>query len=223
MKKDLTEIVVVMDKSGSMVDIKSDMLGGLNSFIEEQKKVPGEVTFSLVFFSSVYPGYYGGKEKMSLQKKYYRASFDEVEKVKDKDYIPNGGTPLYDAVGNLVIEIGKILSETDEKDRPETVLFVIVTDGLENTSSEFNAEKLKALITQQESVYKWKFVYLGANQNAMLEANKMNISSSLTYDTANSGDMYNSVSLYASVLRSEKRTMANSELKATYDGLTKQS
>lgn len=166
MKKDCTEIVFILDQSGSMDMIKSDVIGGFNSFIEEQKKLPGEVFFSLVTFSS----------RNSRRVFYNRMPIQEVEPLTIKSYCPNGMTALLQAVSQTVDDIGQQLAEKLEEERPERVLMVIMTDGEENDSgSDFPKSLIAEKIKHQTEVYKWEFLFPGANQDSFTEAKSIGI------------------------------------------------
>lgn len=160
MKKDYTHIALVLDRSGSMAQKLSDTIGGLNKFVDDQKKVPGLATLTLAQFDTVYELVH---DRLDIQK------------VPHIDLVPRGGTALYDAVGGTIVTTGEALKAMPESERPERVIFVIITDGLENSSREYSSQRIKEMIELQTNVYKWDFVYLGANQNAILEGEKMGI------------------------------------------------
>lgn len=160
MNKDLTDITVVMDRSGSMSSCRSDAEGGINSLIEEQKKLPGQVIFSLVQFDDQYEFVYNGVP---------------LTDVKPVTIIPRGWTALLDAVGRAIAETGERLKKLEADERPGLVVFVIVTDGLENMSKEYTLDRIKQMIEHQQSKYKWQFTYLGANQDAFQVAGNMGI------------------------------------------------
>lgn len=160
-KKDLTEIIAVLDRSGSMVTIRADMEGGFDSFIDEQRKLSGECTVTLVQFDHLYESVYAGK------------ALADVPPLRLE---PRGMTALLDAIGRTIQVTGSRLSGTPETERPERVLFVIISDGQENASHEFSAERIVAMVRHQTDRYSWQFVYLGANQDAIAEAAKMGIS-----------------------------------------------
>jgi Mg-chelatase subunit ChlD len=160
MKKDLCEIVVVLDRSGSMESIKNDMIGGFNTFIAEQKKLPGECLVTLTQFDTEYDIVYSGKP---------------LKDVPGLELVPRGSTALLDAVGRTINDVGARLKATAEDQRPERVLFVIVTDGQENVSHEFTITAINQMVTHQRDKYKWEFVYLGANQDSFAEAQKLGI------------------------------------------------
>lgn len=149
--KNLTDIVVVMDRSGSMSSCKADAEGGLNSFIEEQRKAPGEALFTLVQFDTDYEFVHNAVPIQHVPRCFLQ---------------PRGGTALNDAVCRAINETGERLRRMKEEDRPGLVVFVILTDGGENASKEFSVDKTREMIKHQESVYNWKFTYLGANQEA---------------------------------------------------------
>jgi uncharacterized protein YegL len=164
MRESLTEIVYVLDESGSMSTIATDAVGGLNAFIEDQKKVEGDANLTLVFFSNDYNEFLKSK------------SIKEVQPiVLGTDYQPRGMTALYDAIGKTIVDLGKRLSETPEDQRPSKVLFVIMTDGDENSSKEYTDTMIKEMIEHQSSVYNWEFIFSGANQDTSLNARSIGV------------------------------------------------
>lgn len=185
-KSNTTEIVVIMDRSGSMNKIKSDMEGGFNSFIEEQKKLPGECLVTLVQFDHGYDVVYE------------RKLVSEVEPMK---LLPGGSTALLGALGKTIDDVGRRLSEMNETDRPGQVLFVVITDGEENCSqnnswsSVYTKDVVFQMVKHQTEVYNWQFVYLGANQDAFKEGGSMGITNSFNYTASAAGtqDMLRSV------------------------------
>lgn len=160
MRSDLSDITVVLDRSGSMSSCKADAEGGLNTFIDEQKKLPGSAIFSLVQFDTDYEFVYKGTP---------------IQNVLACALVPRGQTALLDAVGRAIVETGERLSKTPEGERPGLVCFVIITDGQENASREFRLSKIKEMIEHQQNIYKWKFTFLGAKQDAFAEAGAMGI------------------------------------------------
>lgn len=163
MKKDLTWIVYVLDESGSMSSIKNDTIGAFNTFIEEQKKVEGLASCTLVKFNS------------SINKIYENISIEQTPNLTTNDYIPSAMTRLYDAVGQTIKETKDAVKALHEDEKPEKVLFVILTDGEENNSRMFDQKTVFEKIAKREKKG-WKFIYLGANQDAMKEGGKMGIS-----------------------------------------------
>jgi uncharacterized protein YegL len=177
MKKQYTHIAIVLDKSGSMASVKSDTIGGYNSYIGEQKEAAGTATVSLALFDTKY----------NLE--YDFVPISEVKDLTDATYRAGGGTALHDAIGLTINSVGKKLSEMKEEDRPEKVLFVVMTDGEENSSLEFNGTKVGEMIDHQTNVYKWDFAFIGANQDAILTGSNLGIraNSSLNYEHTSKG------------------------------------
>jgi len=151
MKKDLTEIAIILDESGSMSSCKSDMIGGFNEFIETQKKVKGDINVTFVKFSDYY--------KMIND----ATPINHVAKLTNENYTPSNSTALLDAVGKTINSIGDRLSKTNESERPEKVMIVIMTDGEENSSKEFTSKMITDMVTHQREKYKWEFIFIGAD------------------------------------------------------------
>jgi hypothetical protein len=151
MRSDLTDITVILDRSGSMEACRSDAEGGLNHFIEEQKKAPGEALFTLIQFDNQYEFVHKGIP---------------IQTVPHFTLHPRGCTALLDAIGRAINETGTRLAAMPEDQRPGLVVLAILTDGMENASREFTQVKIKEMIEHQQHVYKWQFTYLGANQDA---------------------------------------------------------
>lgn len=155
MDNNYTHISMVLDKSGSMSSIRKDTIGGFNTFLNSQKAEPGKATLSLVQFDDRYEQIYEMK-LLSL-----------VPDLTENMYVPRGNTALLDAMGRCIIDTGAKLSAMSEDQRPAKVIFVIVTDGEENASHEFKKDKINEMISEQRHIYKWEFVFLGANQDAI--------------------------------------------------------
>ena len=154
MREGLTEIVCILDRSGSMSNLTSEAIGGFNEFIKEQKEADGDANVTVALFDNNYKLLHDN------------VNINDVPELTGEQYWPGGMTALYDAIGMTVDNIGKRLSETKEEDRPENVIVAILTDGYENTSREYTAEKVKEMIEHQEEKYDWTFMYLAANQDA---------------------------------------------------------
>jgi len=176
MKKGLSEIICIIDSSGSMDLIKNDAIGGFNSFLEEQKKLPGEATLTLIQFNTDYNVIHENKP------------LSDVNPISDKDYIPMGSTALLDAVGKTVDSTGRRLANTPEENRPEKVIVAILTDGQENASRSYDLSKISDMISHQKEKYSWEFIFLGANQDAFAEAAKIGIDSKDTINFAATND-----------------------------------
>lgn len=168
MKNDLTDITVVLDRSGSMQTVKKDTEGGFDRFVEDQKKAPGDAVLTLVQFDTEYEFVHRAKP---------------IREVPNLSLLPRGGTALMDAIGRAINETGDRLSKMPEKDRPAKVVFVILTDGEENSSKEFTKKQINDMIKHQQNIYQWQFVFLGANQDAIQEAEALGIRSTnaMTY------------------------------------------
>jgi hypothetical protein len=147
-----TDLTMVLDRSGSMQSIKDDTIGGFDAFLSEQRRLPGRCTVSLVQFDNEYEEVYTGRD---------------ITDVPGLTLVPRGSTAMLDAIGRAVNTTGARLAALPEDQRPGTVIVGIMTDGLENASREFTYPTVKALIEQQEQVYGWTFMYMGANQDAI--------------------------------------------------------
>lgn len=171
MKTGKSEVIIVLDRSGSMESIKNDMEGGLKTFIEKQKLDPGECFVSLYQFDTEYETVFENK------------NIQDVESIK---IFPRGSTALFDAIGKATNSVGERLSKTSDEDRPETVIFVAITDGQENSSKEFKSPQIKDMVSHQTDKYNWKYLFMGANQDAILNGQNIGVvhGSSLNYGTS---------------------------------------
>ena len=163
MKKNLTELVFILDRSGSMSGLEKDTIGGFNSFVNKQKKVDGECLVSTVLFNS---------ESRVI---YDRVSLDKIRKMTDDDYVPSGSTALIDAMGDAIHHIMNVHKYIREEDVPEHTIFVIITDGEENSSHRYSSKEVKKMVNRQKSKG-WEFVFLGANIDAVETAKRYGIS-----------------------------------------------
>ena len=163
MKKGLTELVFILDRSGSMAGLESDTIGGFNAMIEKQKKADGTAYVSTVLFNV---------ERKVIHD---RVSLHKIAPMTDNDYQVGGGTALLDAIGRAIHHIGNVHKYAREEDRPEKTLFVIITDGMENASREYSAKEIKQKIERQKSKYGWEFLFLGANIDAVETAKHFGI------------------------------------------------
>lgn len=161
MKKDYTDITFVLDRSGSMSSIWSDVEGGLNSFVEKNKELPGDVKFTLLVFDS---NYSNTPSTTCLETVINAVDIRHLGKISLANYGPRGGTPLYDAMGITINRLGARLAALPENERPKKVLFVTYTDGGENASHEFR-HGVKSMVEHQTQKYAWEFVYMGTNQD----------------------------------------------------------
>ncbi|NLT08417.1 MAG: VWA domain-containing protein [Ruminococcus sp.] len=163
MKKDLTEMVFILDESGSMVGLTDDTIGGFNSLIDKQKREDGEAFVSTVFFSS------------TSKVIHDRVPLDRVPELTRREYVPGGCTALLDAVGDAVKHIANIHKYARPEDVPEKTIFVITTDGMENASRKFTQKEVKRLIEKEQEEYGWEFIFLGANIDAAETAGDLGI------------------------------------------------
>ena len=163
MRKNLTEIVFILDRSGSMSGLEADTIGGFNSMIEKQKRENGEALISTVLFDNVSEVIH---DRVPVQK---------VEPMTDKDYSVRGCTALLDAIGGAIHHIGNVHKYARNEDVPEHTLFVITTDGMENASRRYDSEKVKKMIERQKEKYGWEFLFLGANIDAVETAGHLGI------------------------------------------------
>ena len=164
MKKGLTELVFILDKSGSMGGLETDTIGGYNSMLAKQQEVEGECHITTVLFDNNY------------ELLHDRIDIKAVSPISEKEYQVGGSTALLDAIGRTIHKIGNAQKHTADDYRAEKVMFVIITDGEENSSREYSAEKIKAQIERQKEKYEWEFVFLGANIDAIETAGRFGIS-----------------------------------------------
>ena len=163
MKENLTELVFILDRSGSMRGLESDTIGGFNAMIEKQKKEPGQALVSTVLFDN------------APQILHDRVDLRDIQPLTDRDYTVRGCTALLDAVGGAIHHIGNVHKYAREEDRPARTLFVITTDGMENASHRYDAERVRHMIRRQKERYGWEFLFLGANIDAVATARHMGI------------------------------------------------
>ena len=180
MKKNLTEMVFILDKSGSMGGLESDTIGGFNAMIEKQKKQNGEAYVTTILFDN------------ESQTVHDRVSLDKIKPMTDEDYVVGGCTALIDAIGMAVEHISKIHKYAREEDVPEKVVFVITTDGMENASRKFDSKTVKKMIEQKKELG-WEFLFIGANIDAVETASHFGIDSSVVpvFTTGGSADQRN--------------------------------
>lgn len=163
MKKDLLEMVWILDRSGSMSGLERDTVGGFNSMIERQKKLPGEVYVSTVLFNN------------HSKVLHDRVPIEKIEPLTENEYVPSGCTALLDAIGDAIHHIGNVHKYARPEDVPEKTLFVITTDGYENASHKYGADEIRAKIKRQQEKYGWEFLFLGANIDAIETAERYGI------------------------------------------------
>ena len=165
MKDSLAQITMILDRSGSMSSVLRPTIDGFNEFVEGQKNVPGDANVTLIQFDTENPWEVVFEDK----------PVKKAPKLTSETYVPRGGTPLNDAIGRTIVDLGNRLEKINEADRPGKVIVVIMTDGLENSSREYSAPRIAEMIKHQHEVYKWEFVFLGANQDAILTGEKLGV------------------------------------------------
>lgn len=201
MKKGYTHIAMVLDRSGSMGPIASDTIAGVNTFLETQRKVPGECSVTLVQFDDIIEVLADGHR------------LADIKPLTSETYVPRNSTALYDAIGKTIAQTGDYLMRKPEAERPEKVICAIITDGLENASREYNQAKVFDMIKHQRDAYKWEFVFIGANQDALAAGAGIGIarSHSINYAANSKGTsaLYGAISANVGALRSgTKRDMS---------------
>ena len=163
MQKGLTELVFIVDRSGSMAGLEKDTIGGFNAMLKEQAELEGEARVTTVLFDNQY------------RLLHDRIDIRAVAPFTEKDYRVGGGTALLEAIGRTIKKIRAVQKQTAEDYRAKKVLFVIITDGEENSSRKYSTEQIKEHIEHQKEKYGWEFVFFGANMDAVLEASKLGI------------------------------------------------
>lgn len=163
MKKNLTELVFILDRSGSMSGLESDTIGGFNSMIEKQKKQDGECIVSTVLFDD---------ESRVIHD---RVGLDKIKPMTEDDYFVGGCTALIDAIGSAIHHIGNVHKYARPEDVPENTIFIITTDGQENASHRYSSDKVKQMIERQKEKYGWEFLFIGANIDAVETAKRYGI------------------------------------------------
>lgn len=170
MKKGFTELVFILDKSGSMAGLESDTIGGFNAMLQKQKAVAGECRITTVLFDNRY------------ELLHDRLDIQAVSPMTDKEYFVGGSTALLDAIGRTIHKLVAVQKNTAEEYRAENVMFVIITDGAENASREYSTPQVKAMIQREKEKYGWEFIFLGANMDAVETVGRFGISADRVAD-----------------------------------------
>ena len=163
MKNNLTELVFILDRSGSMSGLERDTIGGFNAMIEKQKKQDGECVVSTVLFNN------------DSQVIHDRVPLDKIEPMTERDYYVSGGTALIDAIGGAIHHIGNVHKYARPEDVPENTIFIITTDGQENSSHRYSSSRVKHMIERQKAKFGWEFLFIGANIDAVETAKRYGI------------------------------------------------
>lgn len=163
MENKTTELVFILDKSGSMSGLETDTIGGYNSMLKKQQDEPGEAIVTTVLFDDKYEILHD------------RTNIKGIKPITDKEYFVEGSTALLDAIGKTINKIVNATKHTSKEHQADQVMFVITTDGMENASKEYNYKKIKEMINHQKTKYKWEFIFLGANIDAVAAARDIGI------------------------------------------------
>ena len=186
MKQNLTSINVIIDRSGSMAGLATDTIGGFNGFVADQKLVPGDVLFTLCTFST------------SSTLVHDSVPLSDVPDLNTKTYFASGGTALLDAMGKTIDSVGVKLAALPEDERPSKVLFLIITDGQENSSKAYSADQVRAMVEHQKTKYNWEFIFMGANIDALEDGTALGVApqNTMNYDATSIGTkkLYRSIS-----------------------------
>ena len=203
MKKGLTELVFILDRSGSMSGLEADTIGGFNSLIEKQKQEDGEAFVTTVLFDN------------RTETLHDRVDLKKIEPMNEKQYYVRGSTALLDAVGSTIRHIAQIHKYAREEDRPEKTLFIITTDGMENASRHYNYDEVRRMVEHEKEKYGWEFLFLGANIDAAETAGRFGIHANraVNYENDRRGtDLnYKVLSRAVSAVRGAVSSMAASE------------
>lgn len=195
-KNGITELVFILDRSGSMAGLESDTIGGFNAMIEKQKKQDGECYVSTVLFDNI------------SEVLHDRVKLSEIKPMTDNEYTVHGGTALIDAIGGAIHHIGNIHKYARNEDVPEHTVFIITTDGMENASHRYSSDKVKRMIEMQKEKYGWEFLFIGANIDAVETAAQYGIDKdrAVNYNADEIGThiLYNSVSSVIEDVRANK-------------------
>lgn len=200
-KTNITELVYILDRSGSMSGLEADTIGGYNSMLKEQKSEPGTAFVTTVLFDDSY------------ELLHDRVNIRELRPITGKEYFVRGSTALLDAVGKTISSIGNAQKHSNPERRADKVMVVIITDGMENASSEYNYKKIMDMIEKQKSRFGWEFLFLGANIDAIATAAKFGISSdrAANYNADSKGTQlnYTAINNFASNLRQNRSNDAS--------------
>ena len=204
MRKNLTEIVFILDRSGSMSGLELDTIGGFNSLIRKQQKEKGEAYVSTVLFDD------------HTEVLHDRIDIRNVKPMTENEYYVRGCTALLDAVGEAIHHIGNVHKYAREEDKPEKTLFIITTDGMENASRKYSYSKVRDMIQRQKDKYGWEFLFLGANIDAVAEAGRLGIDAdrAVNYECDSVGTEVNYRVLSEAVMKVRKKEALGNDWKA---------
>lgn len=203
--KEYTKIICILDRSGSMSSIINESITGFNKFVNLQKELEGEATLRAHMFDTTWET----SSETRIEYLIKETNIQNVEPINRNQYSPEGGTPLYDAIGFIIYDELDWLGNTPLEERPEKTLCIILTDGEENSSTVWNNEQIKNLIQECREELNWEFIYLGANQDACFVAQNMGMSSGNAYTYAATGeganDAYDKITVATTSFRKSKK------------------
>jgi len=185
MAKNITEIVYILDRSGSMTGLEKDTIGGFNSMMKKQKESGEEAYVSTVLFDD------------RTEVLHDRVDIRKIEDITEKDYYTRGCTALLDAVGSAISHISNVHKYARPEDRPDKTVFVITTDGMENSSRYYTYDKVKRMVSRQQEKYGWEFIFIGANIDSYAEAGRFGIRAERTVNYVH--DDIGTANVYAGV------------------------
>lgn len=198
-KSDFTSITVVLDRSGSMEPLLNDTLGSFNKFLKDQKAVPGDAVFTLALFDDQYKLVHDC------------VPISEVPELTKETYVIGGMTALLDAIGKTINATGAKLAAMKEEDRPSKVIFVVLTDGEENSSKEFKHDKVMEMLEHQRTKYSWECLFLGAGKDAIKAGTSMGFASTSSYQySASAAGTHRTFDAISSSLGSYRRGLTKS-------------
>ena len=206
MKKGLTEIVFILDRSGSMSGLENDTIGGYNSLLKKQKEEEGEALVSTVLFDH------------DTEVIHDRVPIDQVKEITEDEYYVRGTTALLDALGQAIHHIGNVHKYAREEDRPEKTLFIITTDGMENASRVYTYKKVKQMVERQKEKYNWEFIFLGANIDAVQVASQFGVQANraVRYENDNAGTRLN-YQVMSDMVSYARRSPSAKDMQAAFD------
>jgi uncharacterized protein YegL len=206
-KKDLTEIIVVLDRSGSMQSMRKDAVGGFNAFLEQQQKLPGEANVTIALFDHEYELLENG------------TPIAQVKPLNDTTYVPRGSTALLDAVGRTINDIDARIKKASKAQRPSKTIMVVITDGQENASREFHGSKISEMIKDQREKNKWEVIFIGADESAMRDARAIGVGGPI-YTMGNANPASFSKGVRGAGGQSISGTLGVSKMNIAYDAVS---
>lgn len=201
-KNNKAELVFILDRSGSMIGLEADTIGGFNAMLEKQRSAPGDCLVTTVLFDH------------EIQTVHDRVPLEQVAPLTAHDYCPRGTTALCDAIGSTLQRIGTVHKYARRQDVPDQTLFVIMTDGMENDSRHYSAGRVRRMIERQKEKYGWEFLFIGANMDAVETAAHFGIGADRSVDYR--ADSQGTRTVYATVSEACLRVRSQAPLSANW-------